>query len=94
MARLNPYRPLIALIAVMALVAPIRPAMASAAPLDTAIAAVDPADVQIDTTIDYQHAIGAGTGCLLTPDGACQRGGPGHRRDHRRDRQLSGRARR
>lgn len=69
MARLNPYRLLIALIAVMALVAPIRPAMASAAPLDTAIAAVEPAVVQIDTTIDYQHAIGAGTGFLLNPNG-------------------------
>ena len=69
MARLHPYRLLIALVAVTALVAPIRPAVASAAPLDTAIAAVEPAVVQIDTTIDYQHAIGAGTGFLLNPDG-------------------------
>ena len=69
MARLHPYRLLIALAAVMALVAPIRPAIASAAPLDTAIAAVEPAVVQIDTTIDYQHAIGAGTGFLLNPGG-------------------------
>ena len=68
-ARLHPYRLLIALAAVMALVAPIRPAIASAAPLDTAIAAVEPAVVQIDTTIDYQHAIGAGTGFLLNPNG-------------------------
>ena len=69
MARLYPYRLLIALAAVMALVAPIRPAIASAAPLDTAIAAVEPAVVQIDTTIDYQHAIGAGTGFVLNPNG-------------------------
>ncbi|MFY9917348.1 MAG: S1C family serine protease [Mycobacterium sp.] len=69
MARLHPYRLLIALTAVLALVAPIRPAIASAAPLDTAIAAVQPAVVQIDTTIDYQHAIGAGTGFLLNPGG-------------------------
>lgn len=69
MARLHPCRLLIALTAVLALVAPIRPAVASAAPLDTAIAAVEPAVVQIDTTIDYQHAIGAGTGFLLSPGG-------------------------
>ena len=69
MPRLHLYRLLIALAAVMTLVAPIRPAIASAAPLDTAIAAVEPAVVQIDTTIDYQHAIGAGTGFLLNPNG-------------------------
>ena len=69
MARLHPYRLLIALAAVMALVAPVRPAIASGAPLDTAIGAVQPAVVQIDTTIDYQHAIGAGTGFLLNPNG-------------------------
>ncbi len=69
MPRLHLYRLLIALAAVIALVAPIRPAIASAAPLDTAIAAVEPAVVQIDTTIDYQHAIGAGTGFLLNPNG-------------------------
>ena len=69
MARSTSFRLLIALAAVIALVAPIRPAIASAAPLDTAIAAVEPAVVQIDTTIDYQHAIGAGTGFLLNPNG-------------------------
>ncbi len=69
MARSYLYRLLIALAAVMALVAPIRPATAAAAPLDTAIAAVEPAVVQIDTTIDYQHAIGAGTGFVLNPGG-------------------------
>jgi serine protease Do len=69
MPRKHLYRLLIALAAVMTLVAPIRPAIASAAPLDTAIASVEPAVVQIDTTIDYQHAIGAGTGFLLNPNG-------------------------
>ena len=69
MPRLHLYRLLIARAAVLTLVAPIRPALASAAPLDTAIAAVEPAVVQIDTTIDYQHAIGAGTGFLLNPNG-------------------------
>ncbi len=69
MPRIPLYRLLIALAAVMTLVAPIRPAIASAAPLDTAIASVEPAVVQIDTTIDYQHAIGAGTGFLLNPNG-------------------------
>ena len=69
MARMHLYRPLIALAAAIALVAPVRPAIAAAAPLDTAIAAVEPAVVQIDTTIDYQHAIGAGTGFVLSPGG-------------------------
>lgn len=69
MARLHLYRPLIALAAAIALVAPVRPAIAAAAPLDTAIAAVEPAVVQIDTTIDYQHAIGAGAGFVLSPGG-------------------------
>ncbi|GFG53939.1 serine protease [Mycolicibacterium agri] len=69
MARLHWYRLLIAFAAVMALVAPIRPAIAGAAPLDTAISTVEPAVVQIDTTIDYQHAVGAGTGIVLNPNG-------------------------
>lgn len=69
MARPLNHRLLIAIVAVLALVAPMRPATASAAPLDTAIAAVEPAVVQIDTTIDYQHAIGAGTGFVLNPNG-------------------------
>jgi len=69
MARLHLHRLLIALATAVALVSPIRPAIASAAPLDTAIAAVEPAVVQIDTTIDYQRAIGAGTGFLLSPGG-------------------------
>ncbi len=69
MARLHLHRLLIALATAVALVSPIRPAIAAAAPLDTAIAAVEPAVVQIDTTIDYQHAVGAGTGFMLSPGG-------------------------
>jgi serine protease Do len=69
MARLPFYRLLIALATALALVVPVRPAIAAAAPLDSAIAAVEPAVVQIDTTIDYQHAVGAGTGIVLNPNG-------------------------
>jgi S1-C subfamily serine protease len=69
MPRTHLYRLLIALATAVALVAPVRPAIAAAEPLDTAIAAVEPAVVQIDTTIDYQHAVGAGTGFLLNPNG-------------------------
>jgi S1-C subfamily serine protease len=45
---------------------------ASAAPVDlsAAIAQVEPATVRIDTVINYQHAIGAGTGIILDPGGA------------------------
>jgi serine protease Do len=69
MARLHLHRLLIALATAVALVVPIRPAIAAAAPLDPAISAVQPAVVQIDTTINYQHAIGAGTGFVLNPNG-------------------------
>ncbi|HVQ51166.1 MAG TPA: trypsin-like peptidase domain-containing protein [Mycobacterium sp.] len=59
---------LIAFGAVLALVAP---AMAVAAPADTeaAAAAVAPAVVQITTKIDYQQAIGTGTGTVIDPGG-------------------------
>jgi serine protease Do len=69
MARSPLHRLLIALATALALVMPIQPAIAAAAPLDTAIAAVEPAVVTIDTTIDYQHAVGAGTGFILNPNG-------------------------
>jgi len=47
-------------------------APASAAPVDLsgAVAQVEPATVRIDTVINYQHAIGAGTGIILDPGGA------------------------
>ena len=63
-----PHRLLIAFAAVLALVAP---ATAVAAPADTAVAAaaVEPAVVQITTRIDYQQAIGTGTGTVIDPGG-------------------------
>jgi serine protease Do len=63
-----PHRLLIAFAAVLALVAP---ATAVAAPADTAAAAaaVEPAVVQITTRIDYQQAIGTGTGTVVDPGG-------------------------
>jgi serine protease Do len=63
-----PHRLLIALAAVLAL---LTPATAVAAPADTeaAAAAVAPAVVQITTKIDYQQAIGTGTGMVIDPGG-------------------------
>jgi S1-C subfamily serine protease len=63
-----PHRLLIALAAVLAL---ITPASASAAPADTAAAAaaVEPSVVQVTTKIDYQQAIGTGTGMVIDPGG-------------------------
>lgn len=54
---------------VTALVAP-APAGAAPSDLSTAIATVEPAVARIDTTIDYQHAIGSGTGVVIDPGGA------------------------
>ena len=62
MARLHLNRLLIAPVAVMALVAPVHPAISVAAPVDAATAPVEPAIVQIDTEIDYQNAYGTGAG--------------------------------
>ncbi len=47
------------------------PVPASAAPADLtdAVELVEPAVARIDTTINYQHAIGAGTGIVLDPGG-------------------------
>jgi serine protease Do len=59
---------LTALAAVLALVAP---ATSAAAPADiaAAAAAVEPAVVQVTTKIDYQQAIGTGTGMVIDPGG-------------------------
>jgi serine protease Do len=59
---------LIAFAAVMALVVP---ATSVAAPVDigAAAAAVEPAVVQVTTKIDYQQAIGTGTGTVIDPNG-------------------------
>jgi serine protease Do len=59
--------------AVIGLVTPaVTPAPATAAPADmsAAVAMVEPAVVRVDTVINYQHAIGAGTGVILDPGGA------------------------
>jgi serine protease Do len=64
----------VAAAAVIGLVTPalVTPAPAIAAPADlsAAIAMVEPAVVRIDTVINYQHAIGAGTGIIVDPGGA------------------------
>lgn len=59
----------IAIAATVALAAP-TPALAAPADLTGAIDSVEPAVVRLDTTIDYQHAIGTGTGILVDPNGA------------------------
>lgn len=75
MARSRFSRPLatalIALGASLALIAPTHHATSYAAPGDpmTAAAAVEPAVVRIDTELDYQGAIGIGTGIVLDPGG-------------------------
>lgn len=58
-------------IAVCSTFAVVAPAPASAVPADMtgAIGQVVPAVARIDTTINYQHAIGAGTGLVLDPGG-------------------------
>jgi serine protease Do len=45
------------------------PAVAAPADLSSAVAMVEPAVVRIDTVINYQHAIGAGTGVIIDPAG-------------------------
>ncbi len=65
-------RPLTALLMALATVlALVTPATAVAAPPDAAAAAaaVGPAVVQVTTRIDYQQAIGTGTGTVIDPSG-------------------------
>jgi serine protease Do len=59
------------LIAFAAVVALVAPATSAAAPADiaAAAAAVEPAVVQVTTKIDYQQAIGTGTGTVIDPSG-------------------------
>lgn len=58
-------------ILVATLLAFLAAAPAAAAPNDLsgAIAAVEPSVVRIDTTVDYQHVMGTGTGIVLDPNG-------------------------
>lgn len=62
---------LIALGAIVTLLAPLSPATSAAAPVDpiAAAAQVEPAVVRLDTELDYQNAIGVGTGIVLDPGG-------------------------
>lgn len=53
----------------LSLVSPVA-ANAEPADLTSAIRAVEPATVRIDTTIEYQGAIGSGTGFVVDPNGA------------------------
>jgi serine protease Do len=58
----------IAVCSTLAVAAP-APALAVPADMSGAIGQVAPAVARIDTTINYQHAIGAGTGVVLDPGG-------------------------
>jgi serine protease Do len=58
----------IAIVAAVSLTAP-GPALAAPDDLTGAIAAAEPAVVRLDTKIDYQHAIGTGTGIVIDPNG-------------------------
>lgn len=71
MGRFNSRWRIATAIAVGAALALITPTAAHAEPVNMsgAIAAVEPAVARLDTTIDYQHAIGAGTGIVLDPNG-------------------------
>lgn len=71
--RISPLRrrlsaSLIVIAAVLALVAPAT-SVAAPADIDAAAAAVTPAVVQVTTKIDYQQAIGTGTGTVIDPGG-------------------------
>ncbi|MCV7422435.1 serine protease [Mycobacterium yunnanensis] len=66
------WRHVVAVVATAAVTSAIvAPAPASAVPADLSgvAAQVEPAVARIDTTINYQHAIGAGTGIVLDPSG-------------------------
>lgn len=72
MGRFNSRWRIVVAVMVSAAAAISAPATANAVPADlSAVAAqVEPAVVRIDTRIDYQGAIGAGTGFVLDPGGA------------------------
>jgi serine protease Do len=67
----RPLAALLSVLAVLALVVPLQTATSVAAPVDpiAASAQVEPAVVAIDTEIDYQNAIGVGTGIVIDPGG-------------------------
>ncbi len=59
----------VATVASAALVAPPTPALAAPQDLSAVASQTEPTVARIDTTINYQHAIGAGTGIVLDPSG-------------------------
>ncbi|MBI3225102.1 MAG: serine protease [Mycolicibacterium cosmeticum] len=69
MGTFHSRRWLTALIAVLVAVLPAAPAAAAPEDLSGAIAAVEPSVVRIDTTNDYQHVMGTGTGIVLDANG-------------------------
>ncbi|MGP4054661.1 S1C family serine protease [Mycobacterium sp. 4D054] len=60
---------MIALAAILALAAPVTPAVAAPGDPVAAAAQVEPSVVRIDTEVDYQGVIGLGTGVVLDPGG-------------------------
>lgn len=69
--RRRPATLLTVFIALVALLAGVNPAVSAALPADpvAAAAGVEPAVARIDTTIEYQHAYGIGTGIVIDPGG-------------------------
>ncbi len=60
---------LVALVATFGFVAPVAPAHAAPADLQAVSVQVEPSVVRIDTEVDYQGVIGAGTGFVIDPAG-------------------------
>ena len=60
----------VAVVAASAAIAAPAPAFADPADLSNVASQTEPTVARIDTTINYQHAIGAGTGIVLDPGGA------------------------
>lgn len=69
MGRFHFRRWLVPLIAVLMAVLTAAPVTAAPLDLTSAVAAVEPSVVRIDTTVDYQHVMGTGTGIVLDPNG-------------------------
>jgi serine protease Do len=61
---------IVAVVAASAAIAAPAPAFADPVDLSNVASQTEPTVARIDTTINYQHAIGAGTGIVLDPGGA------------------------
>ena len=72
MGRFNTRWRAVMAVTVGTMLAMVTPVPAAAVPIDMsgAISQVEPGVARLDTTINYQHAIGAGTGIVLDPGGA------------------------